>query len=83
MLAAYRPPDADLSVLYQASEASSLLEGRPWVFGVDGNVNMHRGLWPESLQSDGAVLQAVARHNAGTVPIDGLWSSPSLSTIGP
>ena len=82
VLAAYRPPDADLSVLYQASEASCLLEGRPWVLGVDGNVNMHRGLWPESLQSDGAVLQAVARHNAGTVPIDGLWSSPCLSTIG-
>ena len=76
VLAAYRPPDADLSLLYQASEASSLLEGRPWVLGVDGNVNMHRGLWPESLQSDGAVLQAVARHNAGRGQEAGLpWSS--------
>ena len=82
VLAAYRPPDADLSVLFQAVEASMVLEGRPWVLGVDGNVNMHSGPWPESMQSNGAVLQAVARHNAGTVPIDGLWSAPNLSANG-
>ena len=80
--AAYRTPDEDRGI-FQDMLLHLTRAGRPWIWGMDANASLATGEWSEAVSNAGAVVQAVARHNRGTEPIDGLVSSGDLVTVGP
>ena len=68
--AAYRPPSADFSILEGLLLHLENGPCRPWILGMDGNANMLEGRWPDAMTRVHGVLQAVARHDRSSHPMD-------------
>ena len=81
--AAYRPPSADFSILEGLLLHLENGPCRPWILGMDGNTNMLEGRWPDAMTWVHGVLQAVARHDRSSHPIDAIWTENTIRAAGP
>ena len=81
VFAHYSVPNASPDALHSLTHRVEALQGAPWILGLDGNVSMTSGHWASAMALSGGILRAVARHNRGSVPIDGIWSSENSPVV--
>lgn len=73
----YSLPAASPGPLFDQFHELEASSPSPWLLGLDGNISMTSGGWPEAMRLAGGLLRAVARHKRSTYPIDAVWSSDS------